>query len=56
MSGFCLCNRWHKPLCQGTILAGQRVNGSAVKEPDSVFDELSKSIVFVYVFISIESS
>jgi len=27
---------------------------SAVKEPDGVFDELGKSVVFVYVFASVE--
>jgi len=43
------------PCARKRFWRGQRVYGSAVKEPDSIFDELGKSIVFVYVFTSIES-
>ncbi len=32
------------------------MNWCAVKKPDGIFDELGKSIVFVYVFTSIERS
>ena len=43
------------PSAKERLWRGQCVYGGAVKEPDGIFDELGKSIVFVYVLTSIES-
>ena len=43
------------PCTKERFWRGQRVYRGAVKEPDGIFDELNKSVVFIYVLTSVES-
>jgi len=42
------------PCATERLRRGQRMNRRTIKEPDGVFDKLGKSVVFVYVFTSVE--